>query len=73
MTKPTLAYIGLGLMGQPMTRHLVQRGYTVHGYDILEAQRVRAEAHGVRVHRSVAEAVGQCDLCLLYTSDAADD
>ena len=39
MTKPTLAYIGLGLMGQPMTRHLVQRGYTVHGYDILDAQR----------------------------------
>lgn len=65
MTKPTLAYIGLGLMGQPMTRHLVQRGYNVHGYDILEAQRVRAEAHGVRVHSSVAETVGHGDLVLL--------
>ncbi len=25
--KPKLGYVGLGLMGQPMTRHLVGKGY----------------------------------------------
>lgn len=65
MTKPVLAYIGLGLMGQPMTRHLVQRGYTVHGYDILVAQREAAARHGVQAHDSIVQAVRGCDLVLL--------
>lgn len=65
MTKPVLAYIGLGLMGQPMTRHLVQRGYVVQGYDILAVQRDAAARHGVKVHDSIVQAVQGSDLVLL--------
>lgn len=75
MTKPRLAYIGLGLMGQPMTRHLVQCGYTVHGHDILETAMAKAQEHGVIAHRSLVDAVRQCDLVLLNlpTTQAVED
>ncbi len=29
MPKPRLGYIGVGLMGLPMVRHLVPRGYAI--------------------------------------------
>ncbi|MBC8742495.1 hypothetical protein F6X40_39000 [Paraburkholderia sp. UCT31] len=31
---PTLAWLGLGLMGNPMSKYLINNGYTVRGYDI---------------------------------------
>ena len=36
--RPVLAYIGLGLMGGPMSAHLVSRGWTVRGFDTVAAR-----------------------------------
>ncbi|NNG21367.1 3-hydroxyisobutyrate dehydrogenase [Naumannella sp. ID2617S] len=53
----TIAWIGLGNMGNPMTANLVRAGHTVRGYDLNEQALAAAEQHGVRPVGSVAEAV----------------
>jgi 3-hydroxyisobutyrate dehydrogenase len=35
----TVAFIGLGTMGQPMAGHLAAKGYSVRGWDVAEAAR----------------------------------
>jgi 3-hydroxyisobutyrate dehydrogenase len=73
--KPALGYLGLGLMGLPMARHLVGKGYAVTGYDIVPDKcRAAAEA-GVRtVARSadVAEGAGLI-LLNLPTTEAVEN
>ncbi|RIK36823.1 MAG: 3-hydroxyisobutyrate dehydrogenase, partial [Chloroflexi bacterium] len=32
--RPTLGFIGLGAMGEPMVRNLLAAGYTVCGFDL---------------------------------------
>ena len=70
-----LAYIGLGLMGLPMARHLALRGHVISGYDIRTEQRTAAEAAGLRIAPSAADAVAGADLVLLNlpTTDAVED
>ena len=38
MNKPVLGYIGVGLMGLPMVRHLLPLGYSIAAYDIAANQ-----------------------------------
>src|SRR3954453_701971 len=52
-----IAWIGLGHMGVPMSRNMVQAGHTVRGVDIAEPAREAARANGVNVVGSIAEAV----------------
>lgn len=64
-TPARVAYIGLGLMGLPMSRHLVARGWEVHGHDIRPEQMAQARDAGVHVHPTPASAAQGCDLVLL--------
>lgn len=65
--KPTLGYIGLGLMGGPMTRRLLEAGYTVHVWNrsaekmtpLVEAGAIAADGP-----RAVAEAADIVMMCL---------
>jgi len=63
--KTRIAYIGLGLMGLPMSRHLVSLGWDVHGYDVRSEQMDLASAAGVQVHSTPTEAVHGCELVVL--------
>lgn len=56
-----IAWIGLGHMGVPMSRNMVQAGHTVRGYDISPAARTAAQVNGVEIAESVAEAVRDAD------------
>jgi len=73
--KPRLGYVGLGLMGMPMTRHLVGKGYAVRGYDIVPEKLRLSEAAGVTAAAGAADAAKDADLILLNlpTTDAVDD
>lgn len=64
--KFTLGYIGVGLMGGPMTRRLAGLGWQVRGYDIVPERSSVA---------SVADAVQGADVVLLNlpTNDAVED
>lgn len=71
----TLGYIGLGLMGQPMSRHLVTRGWKVRGFDIVGERLAAAAGHGVTPCASAREAAQGADLVLLNlpTTDAVQE
>ncbi len=73
--KPRLGYIGLGLMGLPMTRHLIGKGYAVRGYDIVGERLRLAQEAGAAVASDAAETARDADLILLNlpTTDAVED
>jgi 3-hydroxyisobutyrate dehydrogenase len=45
-SRPSIGFVGLGLMGYGMATNLVKKGYKVHGYDISSAVLERFEADG---------------------------
>ena len=73
--KPHLAYIGVGLMGLPMARHLLAKGYAITAFDIVSERLGAAEAAGARVASSPAEAVAGCHIAVLNlpTTEAVED
>lgn len=73
--KPAIGYLGLGLMGGAMTRHLVAQGYSVTGFDPVAEKRASARSHGVRVVNHARDVVAGADLILLNlpTTEAVID
>lgn len=69
--KPAIAYVGIGLMGLPMTRRLLGLGYRVTVFDIAAARLDEARAAGAQVAASAATAVAGADLVLLNLPTAA--
>ena len=65
MTKPRIGFIGLGLMGQGFTAHLVESGYAVTGFDIDPAKVAKAAGHGVTAAASSAEVTANSDVILV--------
>jgi len=61
----TVAYIGLGLMGGPMSRHLVERGWKVRGFDNVKTRLTESAANGVIPCESAFEAAQEARLVLL--------
>ena len=74
MEKLRIGYIGIGLMGLPMTRRLLERGYAVTVCDIVTARTDAAHAAGATVVATAAEAVRDTDIMLLNlpTTDAVE-
>ena len=64
-TKLRLGYVGVGLMGLPMVKHLLPRGYAVKAYDIVPAQIEAARAAGAQAAASPADAATGVDFVLL--------
>ncbi|MBN9177019.1 MAG: NAD-binding protein [Microbacterium sp.] len=60
----TIAFIGLGRMGAPMAAHLVSAGHTVRGVEINPVTATAAEARGIHVVGTVAEALKGADACV---------
>ena len=65
MNKPTLACIGIGLMGLPMTRRLLGLGYRIQVFDTAAQQMQLAAAAGAIAAGSAAQAVAGADGVLL--------
>ena len=74
MKKLRIGYIGIGLMGLPMTRRLLERGYAVTVCDIVAARTDAAHAAGATVVATPAEAMRDTDITLLClpTTDAVE-
>ncbi|HST92735.1 MAG TPA: NAD(P)-dependent oxidoreductase, partial [Brevundimonas sp.] len=68
-----IGFAGLGVMGAPMARHLVQAGHDVAGFNRTPAKaRLWAEATGGRFAGSVAEAAAGADLFILCVGNDDD-
>ena len=63
--KPVLSYIGLGLMGQPMAKHLLSQGYVIHGFDIDPSAMAKAKANGVVTHPDLQAAAKAGEIIIL--------
>ncbi|TIP76078.1 MAG: 3-hydroxyisobutyrate dehydrogenase [Mesorhizobium sp.] len=60
----TIAFIGLGNMGNPMAANLVKAGYAVHGFDLIPENLVIAKDHGVIVMANAVAAVKEADVVI---------
>jgi 3-hydroxyisobutyrate dehydrogenase-like beta-hydroxyacid dehydrogenase len=74
MSKPHIAYIGVGLMGLPMAARLVSLGYPITAFDIAPAQLEKARAAGATTAANAAAAVRGADLVItnLPTPEAVE-
>ena len=54
----TIGFIGVGNMGGPMVKNLVDAGHQVAAFDLVEAALASAQANGASRAASVAEASG---------------
>ena len=60
----TVAFLGLGHMGGPMSKNLVDAGHTVRGFDPVPVAAEAAAGHGVVVLDSGADAVAGADVVI---------
>lgn len=58
----TIAFLGLGHMGGPMSANLVAAGHRVRGFDPVPAAATAAAANGAEVFDSAAYAVAEADV-----------
>ncbi|KAA0098645.1 3-hydroxyisobutyrate dehydrogenase [Mycolicibacterium sp. P1-18] len=67
----TIAFLGLGNMGGPMAANLAAAHHEVRGFDLVDALKDAAEANGVTVFGSGAEAVGEADVVITSLPNGA--
>ena len=60
----TIGFIGLGNIGAPMCRRLIEAGYEVHAFDLDEAKLGEAVDHGAAAAQSAAVCAGKVDVLL---------
>ena len=68
---PVVAFVGLGNMGTPMARRLVEAGYTVRGTDLSADARDRLTAVGGVAETDAAAAVTGADVVVLMLPDSS--
>jgi 3-hydroxyisobutyrate dehydrogenase-like beta-hydroxyacid dehydrogenase len=64
MTLPTIAFVGIGLMGKPMASRLVQAGFTVHVWNRTLSKAEALRALGAQPHAALASAVAGADIVI---------
>jgi 2-hydroxy-3-oxopropionate reductase len=62
MTSPTLAFLGIGLMGKPMATRLLQAGFTVRAWNRSPAKAEALRAAGAQPHTVLASALDGADI-----------
>src|SRR3712207_3346280 len=61
-TKPRVGYIGVGLMGKPMARNLLRKGFPLTVYNRTRAKTDDLAAEGATVAESIAELAAGVDV-----------
>jgi 3-hydroxyisobutyrate dehydrogenase len=74
-SKANIGYVGVGLMGLPMTKRLLSLGYKVRAYDIAPHAVAAARDAGADAASSSADAANGADMVLLNlpTPDAVEE
>ncbi|PZG22009.1 2-hydroxy-3-oxopropionate reductase [Nonomuraea aridisoli] len=68
----TIAFIGLGIMGSPMSVNLVRAGHTVTGYNRTPDKTAALVEAGGRAASSIAEAVVDAEVVAVMVPDSPD-
>ncbi|EDN06726.1 3-hydroxyisobutyrate dehydrogenase [Histoplasma capsulatum] len=69
--KPSIGFVGLGLMGFGMATNLIKLGYVVKGYDIQETTMARFKDAGGQIASSPGGAAGGNMFCVCMVATAA--
>ena len=69
---PKLGFIGLGIMGKPMTRHLVKAGFEVSVYDLNPASVQELASKGASACKSNQEIGQKSDIIFIIVPDTPD-
>ena len=64
MAKPRIGFLGMGAMGGPMARRLVQTGFSVTGYDVSAPRAAAAAKDGITIAKSPAAAAEAADVVM---------
>lgn len=67
-----IGFIGLGVMGKPMAKNLVEAGYELIVYDIVEEKVKELEETGAESANSCAEVADEADVIILMLPDSED-
>src|SRR5262245_9275256 len=67
-----IAFIGLGIMGNPMSVHLADAGHDVVGYDLDPARAEPLVAAGGRAATSISDAVADAEVVCAMVPDSPD-
>jgi 2-hydroxy-3-oxopropionate reductase len=70
--KPIIGFIGLGIMGKPMSRNLLRAGYSLVVYDILPVAVEAIVADGAEAGASSREVAGRADVVITMLPDSPD-
>jgi 2-hydroxy-3-oxopropionate reductase len=69
-TKPTIGFIGLGIMGKPMARNLMADGYELTVLDIVTAAMDELVSEGATAGRSPKQVAADTDLLITMLPDS---
>lgn len=67
-----LGFIGLGIMGKPMSEHLVEAGHTVNVYDVASQSVDELAAKGAVACNSSREVAEKSEIIFIMVPDTAD-
>lgn len=70
--KPTVGFIGLGIMGRPMSRNLMKAGYPLVVYDIMPAAVEEIVQAGAQAGASCADVAARADVVITMLPDSPD-
>ena len=70
--KPTLGFIGLGIMGKPMVRNLLNAGYPVHVYSIVAKDVAEAAVGGAVPQASALDVARHADITITMVPNTPD-
>jgi 2-hydroxy-3-oxopropionate reductase len=71
-SRPTVGFIGLGIMGLPMARNLAGAGFALTVFDLDDARIAAFAAEGAGVAASPREVAGRCDIVVTILPDTPD-
>jgi len=71
MYKPTVSFLGIGLMGEPMAKSLLKAGFNVQAWNRTPAKAHVLAAAGAIVHADLAEAVAPAEIVISMLQDGS--
>lgn len=71
VTKPSVAFLGIGLMGEPMATNLLKAGFGLTVWNRSRAKAARLVAHGALVADTPAAAVATADVVITMLENGA--
>jgi 3-hydroxyisobutyrate dehydrogenase len=72
MSEKKIGFIGLGIMGQGMSRNLLKSGFDVCVWNRTTAKMAALVADGASAGKSPADVAAQCDITIVCVSDTPD-